>query len=203
MDDLHKAMNGGKDVPCNTHAYFQVQDGRLNMTVCNRSNDVVWGTYGANAVHFSILQEYVASMVGVGMGTYVQFSNNYHLYSWTPNLEAMQAEEASRDLYANGTVIAMRLVNTPQEVWDKELEIFLTTTSEDDTVYNEPFFALTACPMRDSFTAYRANDMVGAMHAANKIVAPDWRFGCLEWLQRRKLYKEAVEKGYLVLAVNN
>ena len=32
-----------KDVPCNTHAYFDLRGGRLNMTVCNRSNDAIWG----------------------------------------------------------------------------------------------------------------------------------------------------------------
>src|SRR5512137_1214536 len=50
----------GKDFPCNTHLYFRVKDDRLNMTVCNRSNDMVWGMLGANIVHFSVLLEYIA-----------------------------------------------------------------------------------------------------------------------------------------------
>lgn len=72
---------GGKDVPCNTHIYFDVRGGRLNMTVCCRSNDIWWGAYGANAVHFSILQELMAVWCGVPMGVYRQISNNYHLYT--------------------------------------------------------------------------------------------------------------------------
>ena len=31
-----------KDVPCNTAIYFKVREGKLNMTVSNRSNDVIW-----------------------------------------------------------------------------------------------------------------------------------------------------------------
>ena len=34
------------DVPCNTHVYFQVTDEGLEMTVCCRSNDMVWGIRG-------------------------------------------------------------------------------------------------------------------------------------------------------------
>lgn len=68
------------DKPCNTHVYFDCREGRLNMTVCCRSNDMLWGAYGANAVHFSVLQEVVASGVGLPIGVYRQFSNNFHVY---------------------------------------------------------------------------------------------------------------------------
>ena len=46
--------NDGKDYPCNTQIMFWVRDDTLNMTVCNRSNDMIWGAYGANAVHMSV-----------------------------------------------------------------------------------------------------------------------------------------------------
>ena len=44
-----------KDVPCNTHIYFRRRGESLDMTVCNRSNDLVWGALGSNIVHFSFL----------------------------------------------------------------------------------------------------------------------------------------------------
>jgi hypothetical protein len=50
------------------------------MLVTNRSNDIVWGAYGANAVHFSYLLEYVASSIGVKVGRYWQVSNDFHIY---------------------------------------------------------------------------------------------------------------------------
>lgn len=70
-----------KDVPCNTHVYFDASKmGELDMTVCNRSNDIVWGAYGANVVHMSVLHEFVAGATGLKLGHYHQVSNNYHLY---------------------------------------------------------------------------------------------------------------------------
>ena len=69
-----------KDRPCNTHIYFRVVNGKLDMTVCNRSNDVVWGMCGANAVHMTYLQELVASGIRRPVGRYHVMTNNLHIY---------------------------------------------------------------------------------------------------------------------------
>jgi thymidylate synthase len=111
-DDLLK-IDKTKDVCCNTCVYFSLgfhtelhrrkigskptADGlggidsfetpiSLDMTVCNRSNDLIWGALGANVCHFSVLQEYVANCLGVEVGVYNQFTNNLHVYKerWEP-----------------------------------------------------------------------------------------------------------------------
>lgn len=74
----------GRDLPCNTHAYLQMRgerdSRRLDLMVCNRSNDVVWGMLGANCVHFGILLGYMAARLGVMVGTYTQVTMNAHIY---------------------------------------------------------------------------------------------------------------------------
>ena len=79
-DPQHDLEYDSVDTPCNTHIYFRTVGGRLDMTVCNRSNDLVWGMLGANIVHMSILQEYIANATGLPVGTYHQFTNNLHVY---------------------------------------------------------------------------------------------------------------------------
>jgi hypothetical protein len=69
-----------RDRPCNTTVYFDALRDKLNMTVCCRSNDMVLGAYGANVVHMSILHELVALAIGMNVGVYHQFSNNFHAY---------------------------------------------------------------------------------------------------------------------------
>src|SRR6185369_9893998 len=69
-----------KDKPCNDLIFCRTDRGVLDITVCNRSNDIIWGAYGANAVQFSVLQEYLAARIGIPMGEYTQFSFNYHAY---------------------------------------------------------------------------------------------------------------------------
>jgi hypothetical protein len=101
-----------KDEPCNVGINFRLRWGSLNMTVFNRSNDILWGAYGANLVHFSVLQEYMAARLaaaGVGAavkgatslgtgqealcglagqavlpGVYRQVSDSFHLYPGVP-----------------------------------------------------------------------------------------------------------------------
>ena len=76
--DLGKESN---DIPCNDMATFQIDaDGKLNMVVFCRSNDIIWGAYFANAFHFGMLLEYMATKIGCEMGTYTQVSVNYHAY---------------------------------------------------------------------------------------------------------------------------
>lgn len=83
MWDAHEDLgNSSKDVPCNLVVTFQIgQYGQLDMTVFCRSNDILWGAYGANVVHFSVLHEYMANWIGVGIGTFTQISVNWHAYT--------------------------------------------------------------------------------------------------------------------------
>lgn len=72
---------GFHDYPCNTQLMFQVgYSGGLDMTVINRSNDLVWGALGSNAVHFTLLHEVIAGCTGYHLGDYRLFSNNAHVY---------------------------------------------------------------------------------------------------------------------------
>lgn len=73
-----------KDISCNLQVIFSTRidhDQRvLDMTVTNRSNDIIYGCLGSNVFHFTFLQEYVANLVGMRVGHYHQFANNLHAY---------------------------------------------------------------------------------------------------------------------------
>lgn len=84
--DLVDTEENSKDRPCNTTMVFSPRrqdDGSiyLDMMVTNRSNDIVWGAYGANVVHFSFLHHLVADLSGMEVGVYRQVSDNYHMYT--------------------------------------------------------------------------------------------------------------------------
>jgi thymidylate synthase len=75
----------GKDFACNQQLLFDTRplgDGRyaLDMTVTNRSNDLIYGAMGSNLFHMSMLHEYIALHAGLQLGSYYQFSKNLHLY---------------------------------------------------------------------------------------------------------------------------
>lgn len=187
-EDLDRATDGGKDVPCNTHAYFEVRHGMLNMTVCNRSNDVIWGAYGANAVHFSVLQEFIALSIGARVGTYYQFSNNYHVYLDKyprEKLMALRDDVYAHDAYriAGGTYPHLPLINgTAPEVWLEQAERFVEDPYEE-VEGADPFFTYVARPMFLQFEEHKSG-MISPSRL--KVQAPDWAVACDEWVARRK-----------------
>lgn len=195
--DIWLAMNGGKDVPCNTHAYFDTLEGKLNMTVLCRSNDVVWGCYGANAVHFSVLHEYVALSCGVEQGVYRQFSNNYHLYSDRPDVSRLfrtdgrgPEHNASENRYEDDRMRPYPLINTDQATWDADMKVFFGEWAEgkqmDGQLYLDPFWSGVMVPLVNAHHFYKEKKFESAIIVAGRCIADDWCVAAKEWLQRRK-----------------
>ncbi|TXH54317.1 MAG: hypothetical protein E6Q97_11205 [Desulfurellales bacterium] len=209
--DLLNAIAGSADVPCNTHAYFDTIDGRLNMTVCNRSNDIWWGAHGANAVHFSFLLEYVASMTGIPMGVYRQFSNNYHIYTNVvaeEQLMPMARSIEQSDIYfaRSGPLRGPALPLTRVPLIGPALygtadpataSIITEWTHNPESVHSYvPFLADAALPMWNAWHAFKAKDYEKALAEAFTIRAEDWRTACVDWLKRRKQRAEVNNKPF-------
>lgn len=108
------------DLPCNTHIYFEVLNGKLNMSVCCRSNDMIWGAYGANAVHFSMLQELLALELDLRVGSYYQFSNNFHIYTQMgPGPALLQSTPTEPECqYAAGMAQTLPLLGAGETIWE-------------------------------------------------------------------------------------
>ena len=77
--DLNKTT---LDRACNMSLVFAVVHNVLQMTVFNRSNDAVFGgVTGANPVHMSFIQQWMADKLGLDMGNLIFVSNNLHVYT--------------------------------------------------------------------------------------------------------------------------
>lgn len=172
-----------RDMPCNTQVYFS-RDwlGRLDMTVCNRSNDIIWGAYGANAVHFSMLQEFMAAGIGCDVGRYWQVSNNYHAYTKTflPLFVALNGTSQT-DHYLE-RVRPAPMVSIPIDEWRTELHGFMNGGEHH---FTDPFFTKTAVPMRRAYDLYRREKLEDAIDMAGSVAALDWNLAACEWLERR------------------
>lgn len=78
--DGRRDLNRDKrDIPCTVSAQFLLRDGRLDLGVSMRSNDLWLGT-PYDLVQFSILQATVAQALGVEVGTYHHRAGSLHLY---------------------------------------------------------------------------------------------------------------------------
>ena len=68
------------DTPCTYAVQFTVLDGKLNMSVVMRSNDL-WYGFCNDQYQFSNLQMLVAYETAYDVGTYYHFAHNLHLYN--------------------------------------------------------------------------------------------------------------------------
>lgn len=182
MYDPRYEKAGSKDIPCNTQIYFRIVSGKLCMTVTNRSNDAVWGAFGANAVHFSMLQEVVAAMVGVPVGAYYQFTNNLHIYTDIDKVWRAVNNLDYSNPYMTHEVEPYALVQYPDEFLT-DCELFLNNPSALNTT--NPVFYDVARPMYLAWEEYKEGNMNDALIWASEIAASDWQLACIQWLQRR------------------
>lgn len=187
------------DMPCNDMVMLDITEGRLNITVCNRSNDVIWGAYGANAVQFSMLQEYMAVSVGVGVGRYVQQSNNYHVY--TDNTYWLKWQKGDMphiiDPYEAGKVVTLPLATDELDARALFHDCCtLARVAEDGDFTNKmsfgsSFFKKVVVPAIQGYDLYKTKDFHDTLRKLEQIEALDWQVAMTEWVQRRAAKAEA------------
>lgn len=198
--DLLKAARGSKDVPCNTHLYFDVIDRKLNMTVCCRSNDAVWGAHGANAVHFSILQEYMALACGYQVGSMYQLSNNYHIYVDRPDTQRLfKPEEDGKaetvlyrgvDMYKDDGTMVLPLLQYKEDVRDLDLDIQDFFEYDGSKAPRTYFFQQVFAPLLGLHANYKAGVFSCKEDvtewASHKLIGNcDWHRAGVDWVLRR------------------
>ena len=187
--DLGHPSEKSRDIPCNTHAYFSINAaGRLDMTVSNRSNDMIWGAYGANAVHFSVLQEYMAALVHRPIGRYWQVSNNLHAYRSA--LDGLRLPPLVDNPYVRGLGgVPMLLGDKVGEGFDAELERFLS--DDFSRPFENNFLDSVAAPMRIAYLVFKderrdpIQRIVEAQELLYAVSAHDWYTAADDWLGRR------------------
>lgn len=199
--DLHDdEYSDYKDLPCNSMLFVwrDAQD-KLCMTVCCRSNDAIFGAAGTNPVQFSILLEYLAAKIGVGIGTLYQVSNNLHAYLDVFEKNKSLIDEAADPFrtvsscpYTRNEVYSQPLVSNTA-TFDKELELFMAGTPPHCF---ENTFLETSRLVQEAYMAWKQKSLPGKNYTrAYRHLAQirddgekalDWKRACIEWLQRRE-----------------
>lgn len=187
-----KKYGTSKDVCCNLSCVFMQRDVNgtqyLDMTVFNRSNDLIWGALGANVVHFSFLQEYIANCLGVQVGRYHQVSSNMHVYvdNWKP-------EEwlSNKVQLGYGPVLQQcrHPLLTDRARFDAELDMFVDAYSylnREDIKFEEPFLQKVAKPMCLAFNAHKDRDYKAAYGHLAEVDSDDWRVAGYYWIGKRE-----------------
>ena len=199
-NDLLK-IDTSKDVCCNLSALFQVRykeginEKWLDMTVFNRSNDAIWGLTGANAVHFSVLQEYIALAIDAIPGMYYQITNDLHTYLDKYKGKIWLKDKTSPKLYYPGMEEVNDLYpdSKSRVLFDKDVKYLFEQDGYKrvhDLVYMKdevatPFIAKVVIPMLLVYGHWKLGNKQLTYSNMMDIQNSDWRHAVEQWLLKR------------------
>ena len=80
--DSEGSLKKTLDIPCTRELHFikQPNSNKLDLVVKMRSNDMIWGASAVNIFNYTFMQEYMAAILGLEVGNYFHFADNFHYY---------------------------------------------------------------------------------------------------------------------------
>lgn len=184
MWDPRCDLSEHNDLPCNTSIMFRVVMSKLDMTVINRSNDLIWGMLGANAVHMTYLHELIAAMAGVPIGFYKVFTNNLHVYREMPKFEEIWGTLVPDDPYKTTSDCRPYKLLWEGETYQQlvaDAHLLILDGRPGDLQTN--WMKAVAWPMKMSYQ----NRLSGGdgLYYISQINAIDWRLACANYVNLR------------------
>lgn len=183
------------DKACNMSIVFRIRKNKLCMTVYNRSNDMIWGAYGANAVQFSMIQEYVAARLDISMGTYTQVSNCYHVYTEGAGGEVWDRIKDQSVTCENVYLKCDKLVTINNYNVDRfnydlhqffnAYDLFGLEELGEIRSWKSNYFKELIMPVLCIYLIHKQHGPEQALKYVHTILADDWRLACTDWLTTR------------------
>lgn len=192
-DDL---VHTTKDKACNMSIVFRIRNGKLCMTVYNRSNDMIWGAYGANVVQFSMIQEYVAAHLGLPLGEYTQVSNSYHIYTegaggavWDRIKDNYDGDVNIYDDLIHNTVY---MLPDDMPAFEHDIRQFFNAYDQfgieelgELRCWQSQYFNQLIMPVLCIYLIHKQHGPEQALKYTHTILADDWKLACEDWLINR------------------
>lgn len=175
-EDLGRAT---RDVPCNTAVYLRVRDRRLDIMICNRSNDLYLGV-PYNILTFAGLHAYVAGRLGLDIGWQRHITDSLHLYEHDfARAQAVVAHNSEE-------MIAQAVSEVPR--WDlagyAQLDHERLTLLYDEVVNG----GHDGLAVRNSFIAWKRGDHEAAVRG---LPFTDAGVSALEWYRESRTFRDA------------
>jgi hypothetical protein len=176
------------DRPCNMSVVFRIRKGNLDITIMNRSNDIVNGMMGYNPTQFNMLQRVVANHLGIPVGKYWVCSNDAHVY--VSDLEKLNSRgDLSKILYPSKTITRI-VEHIPS--WESDLNTLMDSLDDlhkksktDEPVLKNRFLSEVVHRACVAYYFHKQKRWSEAWLVADLIIDLSWRQFCIEWLERR------------------
>ncbi|MNW28603.1 Thymidylate synthase [compost metagenome] len=207
-----------KDRPCNLGIDFKIRDGKLDGMVFNRSNDLHWGTFGANLCQFSTILELMASWLGVEVGSYYQNTDSLHIYTDSYGhkitesvLKHYDMEEQFYPIVSHFQFKDEPRINSSFDGWHYQVSYYFNTLDEAvrgdhqmyelNTVFSsvlgsigrkvtDPYLKMTIYSMI-AYQSHKRGKNDFTIHALRHIPDGEWKVSMLRMLSKKLLHLES------------
>ena len=197
------------DRPCNVSFFFLIRDGKLDLTISCRSNDINLGFFNANVVQFSVMLETMAMLLGVPVGKQIHFINSLHYYTDDPITEEVLSrnkEETDFNMYKYVRPHSFGLKNEAgidpwylfnsclKDFFDDEKAIWEGKLS-DKVLHNDFSYLRDGLCAARSFFFYKRKDHERSVRDISEVKADDLFITTAEFLARKidfEIIREAV-----------
>ncbi len=123
--DPTRDNTASRDIPCNNWLHALVRQGRVELSVALRSNDIMWGFSGIDMFMWSVLQELIAHWTSTELGTTSYFIDSLHLYErHYAHAERILADRRAKTVYDFG--FTSPRFSTSLEAFDECLTVWFT-----------------------------------------------------------------------------
>lgn len=147
-DDFDKNGNlkQSLDIPCTRELHFMKQpdSNNLDLIVKMRSNDLIWGASAVNVFNYTYMQEYVAAILGLEIGSYYHLADNFHYYErhwWKVHKLAEMHNVEETPVICKKTFSSLEDFDSLINVLGREEELMRTNLSNyKKTYFEDPFF---------------------------------------------------------------
>lgn len=171
------------DPPCNQQVLLKVRGQKLHMVVTNRSNDLHWGLHAVNIPTFSILMEYLAAVLGVGLGTQTHFSQSLHIYTEGPAAKITADMMAAKEEFK--PIKGSPLFGPYVQQWSEEAFAQMCSKTLDGqwTLPMPRFLGFAS----DFLSWYKLKALKTLSFSGNEEIYPDWIAAAEHFVGKRSL----------------
>lgn len=196
-----------KDRPCNVAMHFLIRDGRLDLTIFNRSNDVNWGLFNTNVVQFSVILETMAMLLNIPVGKQIHMIDSLHLYDNQNELtDRVLKADYEFNVYDHVKPLPFKF-NLPDDdiekikIFNKECDFFFhmeDVTRRNGPVFYDPEFEFSflfdAITLSRSFYYYKKEIYEMAIDELMILDSLDIFISCSEFLSRKAEFSMIKER---------
>lgn len=184
------------DRPCNITFQFLIEEGKLNLYIFNRSNDVNWGLFNTNVVQFSVILETMALLLGIPIGKQIHMITNLHVYDYQNEItKRVLDSEYDFNIYNYVKTTEFEADCSPERRiygLDNDLRLFfekeaMIRKGRDVTSLADPSmnYLNYALKMACSFYEYKRGNISGAFEFLMDNSFWDIQISCFEFLARK------------------